>query len=341
MKNNTNASADEKSELVNKICAGTCSAADLLLIESLKRQDAEFALHVANLEKAFKLVDDIDFIESIDTESEYQVVHEKIKETKRRNWVGNIQKFAAVLALPLLMTTFLLTYWQFFGKKEEVHMVEVFVPHGAILSYELPDKSVVCLNSGSRLTYPTHFTDKKREISLDGEGYFTVTADRENPFYVHTTYGVSTYVYGTQFNVNAYKNDGYVETTLVEGKLDLLDSASNLQAKVLPGESVRYSGLTRTMETKLVDVEDKLGWQSGQLVFRNTPFLELIKRLERRFNAQINVIGQVDEKSAIRATFKVESLEQILDYLSLTVNMTWEAVDNPNTINKEINIKLY
>lgn len=43
----------------------------------------------------------------------------------------------------------------------------------------------------------------------------------DTPFIVKTEENYSVKVYGTEFNVSAYKDDNYVETTLVSGSIEL------------------------------------------------------------------------------------------------------------------------
>ena len=42
---------------------------------------------------------------------------------------------------------------------------------GTITRLVLPDQSVVWLNAGSRLVYPSVFDEKERKVQLFGEGY--------------------------------------------------------------------------------------------------------------------------------------------------------------------------
>ena len=51
-----------------------------------------------------------------------------------------------------------------------------------------------------------------------GEALFHVARDVEHPFIVETVGGDVT-VLGTVFNVNAYSDEDYVQTTLVEGSV--------------------------------------------------------------------------------------------------------------------------
>lgn len=55
-----------------------------------------------------------------------------------------------------------------------------------ITSFRLPDSTLVYLNSGSVLKYPSIFTGNIREVSLNGEAYFEVAKDPEHKFIVST-----------------------------------------------------------------------------------------------------------------------------------------------------------
>ena len=50
--------------------------------------------------------------------------------------------------------------------------------------FTLPDGTIVWLNSESSLTYPEQFTNKQREVILDGEAYFEVKRNTQKPFIV-------------------------------------------------------------------------------------------------------------------------------------------------------------
>ncbi|HEX6429068.1 MAG TPA: FecR domain-containing protein, partial [Niastella sp.] len=51
----------------------------------------------------------------------------------------------------------------------------------------LADGSKVWLNSASSLRFPTSFTGDRREVELDGEGYFEITKNASKPFHVKTS----------------------------------------------------------------------------------------------------------------------------------------------------------
>ena len=102
---------------------------------------------------------------------------------------------------------------------------ELYVPYGKMQQLQLSDGTIVYLNSGSSLKYPVKFLkDLNRQVYITGEAYFKVSEDMSHPFIV-TTDKVNVRVLGTEFNVSSYKEDEYINTVLVSGKVHLYTEA--------------------------------------------------------------------------------------------------------------------
>jgi ferric-dicitrate binding protein FerR (iron transport regulator) len=85
----------------------------------------------------------------------------------------------------------------------------------------LPDGTKVFLNASTKFRYPNEFNRTNREVYLDGEAYFDVTANKNSPFIVRTS-KQKIRVLGTKFNVMDYAEDDFAITTLVSGKIELV-----------------------------------------------------------------------------------------------------------------------
>lgn len=174
------------------------------------------------LRKAQALGDDIKEMESIDVLGAYYQAQAKIKTNRRKNMYNQLMRYAAFLTIPLFLSSLVLGYLYFSGTETDEKYAEVVTATGSVIRYELPDHSVVWLNAGSTLRYPTTFKKDNRLVELKGEAYFEVQADKDRPFYVNTPNGLSVYVYGTKFNVAAYEDDNYIETVLEKGKVNVI-----------------------------------------------------------------------------------------------------------------------
>lgn len=297
------------------------------------------------LQKAQALGEDIKEMESIDANQAYEKAWMKIKSSQRKRFYNQCMRYAAFLTLPLFLTSLVLGYLYFQASMVDEKYAEVTAATGSVIRYELPDHSVVWLNAGSTLRYPTAFRKDNRTVELRGEGYFEVQADHTRPFYVNTSNGVSVYVYGTKFNVSAYEDDNSIETVLEKGKVNVILPGKN--AVVLaPGEELLYNKQSKEMIKSEVDVVEKTAWKDGKLIFRNLSIEEIFKRLERHFNVEIQLNNRYNKEYKYRATFRNETLPQILDYLAKSAALKWkmeEAVqqgDNTFTKRKYI-VDLY
>lgn len=293
------------------------------------------------------LMDDIEEMESINVENRYHQTMRKAREMRLYASSSQWIRYAAILSIPLLISSLILGYLYFKKDSMPQQYAEVFASQGSVLRYVLPDRTVVWLNAGSRLKYPVRFADDKREVSLSGEGYFEVTADKKHPFYVNMPDGLSVYVYGTHFNVNAYSSDPIIETVLEKGHLNVTTPDNRMVAQLMPGESAIYDKKQNKLtKIEVDDVSLKTAWREGKLIFRHATPDEIFRVLERHFNVKINFRNRSGRLYHFRATFGNETLSQILDYLSLSANMKWSIVhpvqnEDATFPTQNVNVTLY
>lgn len=273
--------------------------------------------------KAQALGDDIQEMESIDVLGAYRRTQARIKTNRKKSLYNQLMHYAAFLTIPLLLSSLILGYLYFVEIKTKERYAEIKSTMGSVIRYELPDHSVVWLNSGSTLRYPIVFNKDKRDVELKGEAYFEVTADSERPFYVSTLSGLRVYVYGTKFNVAAYEDDNYIETVLEKGKVNVI--TPNQETIVLaPGEQLLYDKQSRESIKNSVDVYGKTAWKDGKMIFRNASLDDIFTRLERHFNVDIQFNNPKGKEYKYRATFRTETLSQILDYLAKSAALKWK-----------------
>ncbi|MBO6828869.1 MULTISPECIES: FecR family protein [Flavobacteriaceae] len=190
------------------------------------------------------------------------------------------------------------------------------VPIGERLSVTLDDGSVVMLNAGSTMTYPSSFEGAdRREVLVTGEAYFEVAKNPNKPFIVRTS-KMYTQVYGTVFNVSAYPEDEINEVVLVEGSVGV----GTLFRESLEGEqmlkpSQKASSNPREGNEFLiedVDVSPYISWTKGILVFENEPMGKIIKRLERHYGIQIDNRFEQLEERRFTGMFDEENIDRVL-----------------------------
>ena len=280
------------------------------------------------LRKAQALGDDIKELESIDATAAYNQAQVKIISKRRKRFYHQMVRYAAFLTLPLLLVSLMLGYLYFSGTEKGENYAEVIAATGSVIRYELPDHSVVWLNSGSTLRYPTVFSKDNRKVDLKGEAYFEVQADQERPFYVNVSNGPTVYVYGTKFNVSAYEEDAFFEAVLEQGKVNVISPDKNTIVQLMPGERLIYDKQKQKLSTGEVDVYEKVAWKDGKLIFRNAELGDIFKRLARHFNVEIEFNNKSGKEYKYRATFRDETLSQIMDYLAKSAALKWRTEES-------------
>lgn len=259
---------------------------------------------------------------SIDVEKARKKVVKKLHGFgRRRNVLFYWEKIAAVLFIPLLLSGFLYIYFSESGQKQRDIYNELNVAFGTISQLVLADGTKVWLNSGTNLKYPINFTSYRREVYLEGEAYFEIAKNRHKPFIVKTS-DLDVKVTGTSFNVMAYPEEDMVETTLIMGKASLVKELENSRFKVLaeltPGEKATFDNKERKIVMEKVDTDKIISWKEGQLIFRDDPMDNVVRKLGRWFNTDIELIDDELKSYRYTATFTDESLLQVLELLKVS-----------------------
>lgn len=170
----------------------------------------------------------------------------------------------------------------------KVHYHTLCTPMGGEYKLELADGTVVWLNSGSELKYPTAFTGNSREVELAGEAYFSVRKNAEMPFVVHSR-GVATRVYGTEFNIKAYA-DEELNITLVEGSVSVKTENEPKEYHLKPGENacVKENGKP---SVKAVNIHKYIAWKEGYFYYENERLETILKELGRWYDFDVTYVG--------------------------------------------------
>ncbi len=163
------------------------------------------------------------------------------------------------------------------------------VPRKAFYQITLPDGSNVWLNSESSIEYPSRFTGSERRVTVTGETYFEVAKDTDHPFIV-TVGNTEITALGTAFNVNAYPNEGALKATLAEGSIKVVNE--KVQHILSPGQQININNGKITINN--ADVAVCSAWTRNEFKFKNNSIEEVMRLVERWYDAQISYEGKVN-----------------------------------------------
>ena len=167
-------------------------------------------------------------------------------------------------------------------KEERFNVLEI--PNGGEFQVTLADGTKVCLNAGTKLTYPIAFVGKERRVHLEGEGYFEVKRDENKPFIVEIK-GMEVKVLGTSFNLRSFAADNRSTATLISGKIEVKTSlrrvelSPNQQADLLVGEN--------KLDVREVDAAVYSAWTKGRFVFRRERLETILDDVSRWYNVTV------------------------------------------------------
>ena len=211
--------------------------------------------------------------------------------------------------------------------RREARINKLTTPRGGEFKILLEDSTVVYLNAESQLVYPETFGQHERRVKVKGEAYFEVAKDSLRPFYVETEAQVVR-VYGTEFNIQDYTDDGCAYTTLVEGSIALQPPGGQSQAELVltPGHQAVFTKADHSTAVHSVDTEAITSWHKGRFVFEEQTLEQIMRTLARWYKFDY----KFEKPSLARTIFKGSApryakLSAVLSILEKSGGLTFEA----------------
>lgn len=252
-------------------------------------------------------------------------IDERVKKDLRRLWLKRASAIAASLLLPVLILSTVYLYREMNHYKQIPNIVSV--NSGQRAGITLPDGTIVHLNSESKLTYTPDFNGKLREVTLEGEGFFEVTPNKEKPFIVKTSV-FDVEVLGTSFNVSVYNDENIVETALIEGKVKLtMNRCPSKPVYLTPSQKFVYSRNDRKGAISIMEEDSELAWKQGILAFNAVPLTEVIRRIERWYGVTIHYDKSTIVNDKFTGQFKMISIQEMMNILRMHYNLKFKIED--------------
>lgn len=194
------------------------------------------------------------------------------------------------------------------GEPQGINKIET--PKGGIYQVVLPDGSLVWLNNASSISFPTRFRERERRVTISGEVYFEVKHDPSKPFRVVSD-RQEVEVLGTKFNVNAYKDESAIKTTLLEGSVKI--HTAQRSGLLKPG----FQAVLRPEQIAIrrADVEAVMAWKEGFFQFDRADIQTLMRQLARWYNIEIKYTGSIPKDEFVGKIKRSEDIRNVLEIL--------------------------
>jgi transmembrane sensor len=229
---------------------------------------------------------------------------------KRDNfaWLRIAALFIVVIGITLIA-------YRWLNKGEPVQQLAVQTQATPLVD-TLPDGSIITLNKNSALTYPSKFTSDTRSIALKGEAFFVVVPDKKKPFMVQVN-DVTIRVVGTSFNVRSEK--GITEVIVETGVVQVTRGGKAVELR--PNEKVTVKSQDSSFVKEAEEEQLHNYYRTKEFVCDNTPLWKLVEVLNEAYDTTIIIDRPALRNLQISTTFTNESLDQILNVISLTFNI--------------------
>lgn len=214
----------------------------------------------------------------------------------------------------------------------------ISIPRGGKYQLTLPDGSKVWLNALSKLKFPTCFNGDQRLVELEGEAYFEVATffkkgnkHKKMPFIVKTS-TQQIEVLGTHFNVNAYKDEIEVKTTLLEGSVKVFSPKSGSSKILKPMQQASLASGNFIVSNK-IDMEEIMAWKNELFYFNNTDLQTIMRQLARWYDVEIDITEMTNKKFNGVLSRNVK-LSTVLKMMETTSNLKFKVDERRITMLK-------
>lgn len=198
------------------------------------------------------------------------------------------------------------------GKAKQTLYNDVTTARGQQWSLTLSDGTKVKLNAGSSIHYPLTFNGSERLVRITGEAYFDVVHNQSRPFIVEAG-GTRIEDIGTRFNVNAYRDEPVIKTTLLHGSVKVSTGSSS--QILIPGQQARTDA-THLISVSKVNTDNETGWINGEIIFDNEALEEVMKKVSRWYDIDVTYEGKIPKRKFVGSISSQLSLSEFLKLLA-------------------------
>jgi transmembrane sensor len=249
-------------------------------------------------------------------------------------------------------------------KGGSLNYCEIKAPLGAKSDITLPDGSHVLLNAGSKLKFFADFNVKNRNILLEGEAYFKVAKNKIIPLIVSAA-NINIRAVGTEFNVKVYGNERLIETTLIEGVVEISKKGDKLdqdeKISLAPNQKAVYvkaddklsvyrtnnkekeKPVTKVILKEIdikpvvydqVDIAPIIAWTQDKLMFRGETLENICVKLNRKYDVTFEFENEKVKNLRFTGTLEDETIEQVLNVIK-TISPIDYTINKKTVVIKE------
>lgn len=193
---------------------------------------------------------------------------------------------------------------------------------GQQVSLQFADGTKAILNSASSLKYSIN-EEGVRNISLQGEAYFTVVHSDAHPFVVHTDNGTVRDI-GTEFDVKAWPTDRNLRVAVIKGIVSVKPSGRERMPIILTAN--QYSVVTADSvlipPTNTEDPGRFIAWMDGDFAFHDALVSRVLTQIWRTYGIHCFVSDSTVLMKRITTSFSIhDPAKRVIDVVALSLHL--------------------
>lgn len=315
-------------ELMARFLMGECSEEELHKVNAWLNESDGNARELFKIEQIYHLGKKENFADEKEIErAEKQLFRRlKLEETKRHKVrrMNTWMRYAAMFIGIFLISG--LSYHIYQSQSGTSSLVAV-TARDEVKELMLPDGTKVWLNKHTTLKYPSEFSEKGRNVYIEGEAYFEVKRNVEKPFIVRSE-AMQVRVLGTVFNLKSDKASRSAVATLIKGEIEVKGNHEEGMIVLSPGQKAELNGMTRRLVVKQVDTGIE-NWHNNQFVFEKADIFTIARTLENSYGVKIILAPEMDvTKTYTGALKKKSTVEEVLNSVKNVIPIEYKIVGN-------------
>lgn len=315
-------------DIINKYLTGQCTEEELVEVNAWMKESEENARQLFRMEEVYHLGKFNQYADGQRMARAEKQLYKKLDEEKgKQNKILRMHRwmrYAAAIAAILVIGGGA-GYW-FYQSGTDQQMMVAVANEGIVKEVVLPDGTKVWLNNSAILKYPREFSEKERNVHLEGEAYFEVTKNRHKPFTIQSD-AMRVRVLGTRFNFKCDKRCRIAEATLIEGEIEVKGNKEEGQIILAPGQRAELNKNNGRLTVKQVDAKMDAVWHDNLIPFQKADIFTITKALERFYDVKIILSPDIQSNKTYSGVLKRKAdIESVLKSLQNSIPIDYKIV---------------
>ena len=211
------------------------------------------------------------------------------------------------------------------GEQMDVNSSESFdllVPKAFRATVTLADNTKIWLNENTKIRISSQSGASARSVEIDGEGFFKVTHNPDDPFVV-SGQEIAAVVKGTTFDICSSSNPNLRQyVVLIDGCVEVDMPTIGERVTLAPKQVLNYNN--NSYMTTTADISSYIGWREESIVINNNSIVEIIASLSDYYGIETSCANKVSKICCSGRLVLFDDINKTLEVLTSITPIRYE-----------------